>query len=183
MVVRTGILVFVGGIFAPAHAQVILTVAGGASSNPSPSQNVCTPIHAAAAHGTDIYVVSCNRIYKVDVQGAWTLVAGNGVFAFSGDGGPAPSASLGQPESIALDTAGNLYILDTLNRRVREVFAATGVIQTIAGTGVSGFLGDGGPATLAKSAGGAIYLWTHRGTSFWPTQVAIVFGRLWHRAG
>jgi hypothetical protein len=136
-----------------AHAQVIETVAGGASGSAQPSQNVCVPIRAAAAHGTDIYVVSCNRIYKVDVQSTWTLVAGNGVFAFSGDGGPATSASLGQPESIALDTVGNLYILDTLNRRVREVSAATGVIQTIAGTGVSGSIGDGGPAISSQIGG------------------------------
>ena len=149
---RTGILLFVTGILAPAHAQVILTVAGGATSNPSPSQNVCTPIHAAAAHGTDIYVVSCNRIYKVTAQGAWAVVAGNGIYGFSGDGGPAASASLGEPQSIALDTAGNLYMLDTLNRRVREVLAVTGVIQTIAGNGVGGFNGDG-PATLHRISG------------------------------
>jgi trimeric autotransporter adhesin len=135
-----------------AHAQVIETVAGGASGSAQPSQNVCVPIRAAAAHGTDIYVVSCNRIYKVDVQSTWTLVAGNGVFAFSGDGGPATSASLGQPESIALDTAGNLYILDTLNWRVREVFAATGLIETIAGNGVVGYNGDG-PALASQISG------------------------------
>jgi trimeric autotransporter adhesin len=147
------ILLLVTGVSALAHAQVIETVAGGASGSAQPSQNVCVPIRAAAAHGTDIYVVSCNRIYKVDVQSTWTLVAGNGVFAFSGDGGPATSASLGQPESIALDTVGNLYILDTLNRRVREVSAATGVIQTIAGTGVSGSIGDGGPAISSQIGG------------------------------
>ncbi len=153
----TGILVLVGSIFAPAHAQVVLTVAGGASPNPAPSENVCTPIRAAAAHGSDIYLVSCDRIYKVSMQGTWTLVAGNGIDAFSGDGGPATSASLGQPESIALDTGGNLYILDSHNRRVREVSASTGIIQTIAGTGVGGFGGDGGPATFSRIGGyGAI---------------------------
>jgi len=149
---RTAILVFVTGICVPARAQVIRTVTGGANTSPAPSQNVCAPIHAAAAHGTDIYVVSCNRIYRVDTQGNWTLVVGNGVFAFSGDGGPATSASLGEPQSIVLDTAGNLYILDTLNRRVREVLAVTGVIQTIAGNGVAGFNGDGA-ATFSRISG------------------------------
>jgi hypothetical protein len=146
------ILLLVTGVSALAHAQVIETVAGGATGSAQPSQNVCLPIRAAAAHGTDVYVVSCNRIYKVDIQGAWTLVAGNGVFAFSGDGGPATAASLGEPESIALDTAGNLYILDTLNRRVREVLATSGVIQTIAGNGVAGFSGDG-PALASQIRG------------------------------
>jgi hypothetical protein len=158
-------LLLVTGVSTFAHSQVIETVAGGATSSAAPAQNVCLPIRAAAAHGTDVYVVSCNRIYKVDVQGTWTLVAGNGVFAFSGDGGPAAAASLGEPQSIALDTSGNLYILDTLNRRVREVFAATGVIQTIAGNGVAGFNGDGvalgrrisGRGGLAVDAQGNIF--------------------------
>src|SRR5208283_2512750 len=70
--------------------------------------------------------------------GAITTVAGNGIEAFAGDNGPATSASIDSPNGLALDSAGNLYIADTHNGRLRKVSAATGVISTVAGTGVVG---------------------------------------------
>ncbi len=80
-------------------------------------------------------------------------IAGNGGTAFSGDGGPATAASL-SPAGLAFDAAGNLYILDGGNQRVRRIAAGTGVITTVAGSGPGGFTpgsfsGDGGPATAA----------------------------------
>ena len=69
---------------------------------------------------------------------------------FSGDGGPARSAMLNYAAAAALDSAGNLYIADTINHRIRLVEASTGIIYTIAGDGVSGFSGDGGPALTAE---------------------------------
>ena len=69
---------------------------------------------------------------------------------FSGDGGPATSAMLNDPESIALDRAGNVYISDVMNYRIRRVDAETGIITTVAGTGVAGYSGDGGLATEAQ---------------------------------
>lgn len=69
---------------------------------------------------------------------------------FSGDGGPATSAMLNDPESIALDSAGNVYISDVMNYRVRRIDAVTGIISTIAGTGVAGYSGDGGLALAAQ---------------------------------
>src|SRR4030095_14564851 len=78
-----------------------------------------------------------------------TLIAGNGSQGYSGDGGPAISAQLNIPGGIALDSSGNLYIADSGNYRVRKV-TPQGVISTVAGTGVSGFSGDGGPATSAR---------------------------------
>src|ERR1019366_272711 len=69
---------------------------------------------------------------------------------FSGDAGPATSAILNDPDGIAVDAAGNVYISDTLNYRIRRIDAITGVIQTIAGTGVKGFSGDGGSALSAQ---------------------------------
>ena len=68
---------------------------------------------------------------------------------FSGDGGPANLARLAEPYGVAIDSAGNIYVADTRNSRIRKVSAATGLISTYAGAGVAGFSGDGGPATAA----------------------------------
>ena len=85
-------------------------------------------------------------IRKVDTAGNITTVAGNGTAGFSGDGGPATAAELNGPFGVVPDSAGNLYIQDTLNARIRRVDATTGIITTIAGNGTSGLAGDGGPA-------------------------------------
>ena len=77
-----------------------------------------------------------------------TTVAGNGTQGMSGDNGPAASAQLNRPEGVAVDSAGNLYIADLYNSRVRRV--SNGVITTVAGNGTGGFSGDGGPATTAR---------------------------------
>ncbi len=87
-----------------------------------------------------------NTVYKITPAGAISLIAGNGNSGYSGDGGPATSAELNFPFGISIDTAGNIYIFDTGNQRVRKV-DVTGIITTIAGNGVSGFTGDGSPAT------------------------------------
>ena len=79
------------------------------------------------------------------------MVAGNGIQGFSGDGGPATSASLGEPDGVAVDAAGNLYIADTNVSRIRKV-SPGGVITTVAG-GACCDLGDGGPATSASLFG------------------------------
>jgi sugar lactone lactonase YvrE len=68
---------------------------------------------------------------------------------YSGDGGPATSAKLNFPQGVALDSAGNLFIADTGNNVIREIAATTQVISTIAGTGIAGFAGDNGGATVA----------------------------------
>jgi len=91
--------------------------------------------------------------YGVPSTGVITTVAGNGVAAYGGDGGPATAASLNSNNDMAVDAAGNLYIADESNNRVREVIAGTGVITTVAGTGTAGYSGDGGPATGAQLNG------------------------------
>ena len=79
-----------------------------------------------------------------------TTFAGNGTPTFAGDGGPATAASLYLPAGIAVDGAGNVYIADVGNSRIREVSAVTGFITTVAGNATSGFAGDGGLATAAS---------------------------------
>jgi len=79
-----------------------------------------------------------------------TRVAGTGLGGYSGDGGPATAAQLRTPYGMALDPSGNLYIADAGNHCVRRVDAASGIITTVAGTGVPGYSGDGGLATAAQ---------------------------------
>ncbi|WP_353071445.1 Ig-like domain repeat protein [Tunturiibacter gelidoferens] len=105
-------------------------------------------------------------IRKVDTVGNITTIAGTGTQGFSGDTGPATTATLDSPQGLALDTANDLYIADTHNHRIRKLNLTTGIITTIAGT-TSGFSGDGAPAlssqlnlptALATDASGNLYL-------------------------
>jgi hypothetical protein len=80
-----------------------------------------------------------------------TMIAGlPGSGAFGGDGGPATAARFNGPTSVCSDRAGNIYVLDALNYRIRKIIAATGNVITVAGTGSAGYSGDGGPAVAAQ---------------------------------
>jgi sugar lactone lactonase YvrE len=89
------------------------------------------------------------RIVRVSPDKKLSVVAGTGVCGFSGDGGPAVSAELNDPNGIAFDAVGNLYFADANNHRIRRI-DKNGIITTVAGTGVGGYSGDGGPATQAQ---------------------------------
>ena len=99
-------------------------------------------------------------------SGVITTVAGNGNVGSTGDGGPATSASVGEPQALALDSSGNLYIAERYLGLVRKVTVSTGIISTVAGYGNPGSSGDGGPALkaeinpqgLAVDAAGNLYL-------------------------
>ena len=88
-------------------------------------------------------------VLRVNSDGTVTVLAGNGLGGFSGDGGPATAASLNRPSDAAMDEAGNLYIYDEFNERIRLV-TPDGIITTIAGNGISRETGNGGPAKLAS---------------------------------
>ncbi|MBZ5725338.1 MAG: hypothetical protein LAP87_10100 [Acidobacteriia bacterium] len=104
----------------------------------------------AADHSGNLFIVSgLNVVLRLDAASkVLTLLAGNGTAGFSGDNGPAINAQFaGPPEGIAVDSAGNVYLADSGNNRIRKV--SNGVITTVAGTGASGFAGDGGAAPSA----------------------------------
>ena len=142
------------GASAFAQQYTISTVAGGAPP-PTPVAALSTSIgqpRKVVLSGGNAYFSSGNSVFKIDGSGTLTLVAGNSRAGFSGDGGPAVNAQLNSPQGVGLDSAGNLYIADSLNNRVRMV-NPQGIISTFAGNGnvsVPGFWGDSGPATDAN---------------------------------
>jgi sugar lactone lactonase YvrE len=102
--------------------------------------------------GLAAFLAGCSDMFgPLTVPRLITTVAGNGKDGFSGDGGAAASATLSGPDAVAVDAAGNVYVADTGNNRIRKV-SANGTITTVAGNGNPGFSGDNGPATSAQLA-------------------------------
>ncbi len=142
---------------------IITTYAGTPDTQGFPTSGVSatsTPLAYPAGVATDangnLFIADegDNVVCRVDVTSKIiTIVAGTGAASFSGDGGPATSATLNEPDGVAVDSAGDIYISDTINAVVREVFASgpnAGEIQTIVGNGTFGYGGDGGPALSAE---------------------------------
>jgi uncharacterized protein (TIGR03437 family) len=139
---------------APTFAQqyVIATVAGGAppaSGIPAVKASIGDPPRVAVDAAGNVYFGSSSSVFEVDRTGTLMRIAGTGRRGTSGDNGPALSAQLSQPNSIAVDGAGNLYVADEAAHTVRRISAA-GTITLYAGSGTPGFSGDGGPATAAQ---------------------------------
>jgi uncharacterized repeat protein (TIGR01451 family) len=141
------------------HATgIITTVAGTTTAGFSGDGGPATAAQLNAPAG--IYIDASGNLYIGDEQnhrvrlvntlGIISTYAGNGNSGYSGDGGPATSATLQSPDGLCTDAAGNLYFADRYNYRIRRVDHVTGIITTYAGTGVNGFSGDGGPATSAR---------------------------------
>lgn len=151
---------------------ILSTVAGAGGSYHSGDGGpaILAQLHQPSGLAIDatgnIYIAARgeHRIRKVDATtGVITTIAGDspgsasGIMGivtyrgrFAGDGGPATKALLNDPEKIALDKSGNLFISDTMNYRIRRIDAVTGIIDTIAGTGIKGFSGDTGSAVGAQ---------------------------------
>jgi hypothetical protein len=143
---------------APSHRAMIVAGTGLASDH----QQLKTDIKALAAsldapeglfvdlNDEVIFASSAhNVILRFDRQGLIRRVAGTGQRGWSGDGGPATEATLAAPYDVRQDAKGNIFIADSLNHRVRKI-DRQGVITTVAGSGVAGFSGDGGPAVVAQ---------------------------------
>lgn len=140
-----------------ASSGIISTVAGTGAASYSgdgaaaKSATLSNPWSVTVAAGGQFFIAdqNNNRIRMVDSGGIITTVVGTGVAGFTGDSGPAAAAALNVPASVAIDVAGDLYVADSGNNRVRKVSAQTGIITTIAGGNSQAFSGDSGPANLA----------------------------------
>ena len=138
---------------------IISTVAGtgerghAGDGGPAAEALLSEPFMCAFDRAGNLYVAEAMNhcIRRVDRDtGVITTVAGTGAEGYSGDGGPATQATFNQPYSLQVDGNGDVYVVDRLNYVIRRVEAATGIVTTIAGTGVPGYGGDGGPATAAQ---------------------------------
>ena len=144
----TGTITTIAGTGEPVVGLIVWDVGDGGPATAAP---LSSPGGVAVDGGGNVYIADTgrSRIRKVDAAGVISTVAGSFLGGFGGDGGPAVEAALYYPEGVAVDGAGNLFIADSLNDRIRKVDAA-GVISTVAGTGSFGFSGDGGPAVEAQ---------------------------------
>lgn len=110
-----------------------------------------TPEGLAVGPDGSLYIADfgANKIWRVDASGIITAFAGTGVAGFSGDGGPAVKAQLNHPLDLAIGPKGSVFVVDQGNCRIRKI-SHSGIITTIAGNGMSGFSGDGGPSVKAE---------------------------------
>ncbi len=140
----------------------VTIVAGDGTQNysgdggPATAAELSSPDGLALDGSGDLFIADTdnNAIREVNLQtGIINTVAGNGTSGYSGDSGQATAATLNFPNSIALDTSGDLFIADTGNNVVREVNLKTGIITTVAGNGTAGYSGDSGQATAAELNG------------------------------
>jgi sugar lactone lactonase YvrE len=137
----------------------VMTVVAGSGTRGSTGDNGPTyaaelgdPVGVAVDGTGHLFITEYNnaRIREVNLStGVITTVAGNGIDGFSGENGQATAAQLWNPSAVAVDNAGNIFIADYGNNRIRKVNIATGIITTVAGNGSGGFAGDNGPATDA----------------------------------
>lgn len=139
-----------GGGLPPTSAPALTTPISAASGifYSDPAGDGGSPT-AVAWSTSGLYFAADNCIFKLDRSGLITRIAGASLLAgYAGDGGPATRAYFNQPQSLALDPSGNLFVADSGNHVIRKI-SPDGIITTVAGTGVPGRSGDGGPATQA----------------------------------
>lgn len=128
----------------------------GGDGGPATKATLNFPGAVAVDRHGHLYIADTmnHRVRRVDAKtGVITTIAGTGQHRYSGDGGLATAAALNEPAALAVDGKNQLYIADQSNNRVRKVDLTTGIITTVAGTGDSGYTGDGVPAVEAGLSG------------------------------
>lgn len=144
-------------------AQTITTIAGGGGPSlgdggPATLASVTNPGGGVFDGEGNYYFLQSifnPRLRMIDNGGLIRTIGGTGIVGYSGDGGPATSATF-RPQGLALDTFGNIYVADYYNNRIRKIDRSTGIVNTIGGTGTAGISGDGGSALLADMTPGAV---------------------------
>ena len=142
-----------GALASSAAGQTTVSTVIGTGEPGLSDQQVSNPYGVVIGPDGALYFCDLDnqRIRRLDLEtGQATTIAGNGERGYGGDGGLATDASLNMPHEIQFDRAGDLYIVERDSHVVRHVDMTTGQIRTVAGTGVAGFSGDGGPATAAE---------------------------------
>jgi len=163
----------------------ISTIAGngfsgyGADGVTAITSQLLLPHAVALDSASNLYIADGNRIRKIS-GGNIATIAGGVNPGFAGDGGPATAALFNNPQGLTVDAAGNVYVADTFNQRVRKI-AANGIVTTVLGTGVAGSSGDGGlalnaqveaPTGVVMDSTGAMYVAEHnRVRKVFPNQV------------
>jgi DNA-binding beta-propeller fold protein YncE len=149
--------------------KTVLTIAGDGVAGYSAKQ-VNNPYGLVIGPDGALYFCDLDnqRIRRLDLNSReLTTIAGNGQKGYAGDGGPALQTSLNMPHELRFDHAGDLFIVERDNHTIRKINRQTGVITTVAGTGVAGFSGDGGlgikaqlrsPHSIAFDAKGALLI-------------------------
>jgi sugar lactone lactonase YvrE len=157
---RSFLIAFLSAVVpAGSFCQNITTYAGTGSTGSSGDGGAATAATMSSPHGVamdaagNIYIADAgnNKVRKITPSGTISTIAGTGTAGYNGDGIAANTAQLNNPFDVAVDAAGSIYIAETAGNRVRKI--TEGVIRTIAGTGVAGYSGDGGPATAAMLRG------------------------------
>ena len=176
-----------------ASTGIITTFAGShtcgyaGDTGPATSAQLCFPAGLAFDAAGDLYIADTDSmdVRRVNAStGIITTVAGKGgMQGYSGDGGLATNAELSIPNSVAVDGAGNLYIADSYNYVIREVFAASGEIMTVAGDHTIGYSGDGGPEPPPRSTPHLASTSIVRATSTSPIPTTASSGLWMRRAG
>ena len=150
---------YANGVALVGPQSIITTAAGNGTAGYNGDLGQATAAELNLPNGVafdasgDLFIVDAgnNRVREVNhLTGAITTVAGNGTAGYRGDNGQATAAELRGPSGLAVDSSGDVFIIDSGNNRIREVIHSTGVITTVAGNGTAGYSGDRGQATAAE---------------------------------
>ncbi len=150
-------IIYICCISMPCKGQIITTIAGSPTAGYSGDGAAATAALLREPDGLNVdssgklYIADYGNhcVRRIDATGIITTIAGTGTAGYTADGVPATTSELNRPDGVAIDLAGNVYIYEAHNYRVRKI-DLSGIISTVAGTGTGGYTGDGGAATAAE---------------------------------